>query len=126
MFAVETDAELAFAAAGKPADTAASQEGTAVQEAAAGTLSALKTAAEGAAAAVHGDTAAYKHPEVAGAAGEDGDAVNATAVISSLPAVAAEALYAVAEAVQGGPEPVKSQGRFHVSVLLLVCGYQIH
>lgn len=62
--------------------------------------------------------AAYKHPEVAGAAGEDGDAVNATAVISSLPAVAAEALYAVAEAVQGGPEPVKSQGRFHVSVLL--------
>lgn len=94
MFAVETDAELAFAAAGKPADTAAS--------------------------------AAYKHPEVAGAAGEDGDAVNATAVISSLPAVAAEALYAVAEAVQGGPEPVKSQGRFHVSVLLLVCGYQIH
>lgn len=62
--------------------------------------------------------AAYKHPEVAGAAGEDGDAVNATAAISSLPAVVAEALYAVVEAVQGGPEPVKSQGRFHVSVLL--------
>lgn len=36
------------------------QEGTAAQEAAAGTLSALKTAAEGAAAAVHGDTTQEK------------------------------------------------------------------
>lgn len=106
---VETaDVELAFAAARKPADTAAPLQDTVVQKAVADILSALKTvAAVSVAAALHVDTAAYKHPA---AAVEDGEAVNEVAAISSLPAVVAEVLCFAAEAAEGAPDPVKSQG----------------
>lgn len=102
-----------------------------MQKVVADTLNALKTVDEvSVAAALHVDTAAYRHPEVAAAAAaaaaEDDDAVNEVAAISNLPVVAAEVLYAVVEAAEGAPVPIQSQGHFQVSVLLLVCGYQIH
>lgn len=103
------DVELAFAAARKPADTAAPLQDTVVQKAVADTLSALKTvAAVSVAAALHVDTAAYKLP--AAAAAEDGEAVNEVAAISSLPAVVAEGLCFAAEAAEEAPDPVNSQG----------------
>lgn len=122
---VETaDVELAFAAARQPADTAAPLQDTVVQKAVADTQNALKTVAEVfVAAALHVDTAAYKHPVAAVAAGEGDDAVNEAAAVSNLPAVAAEVLCAAAEAAEGAPDSVKSQGRFQVSVFLLICGY---
>lgn len=126
---VETaDVELTFAAARKPADTAAPLQDTVVQKAVADRLNALSTvAAVSVAAVLHVDTAAYKHPAAAAAAagGEDGDAVNAVAAISSLLAVVAEVLCAAVEAAEGeaAPDPVKAQGWFQVSVLLSICGY---
>lgn len=127
MPAVETaDAELASAAARKPADTAASLWDTVTQEVVAGILNALKTVAEvSVAAALHAGTAASKHLEVTGAAvaaGEDGDAVNEAAVISSLPVGAAGGLCAAVVAAEEAPGLVKLQGHFQVSRLLLVCG----
>lgn len=127
-------AEPASAAARKPADIAAPSQDTVMQKAAAERLNALKTVVEAsAAAALHVDTAAYKHPEVADgavAAGAPRVAVDAAAVTSSLPAVVAEglcaAVAAAAKAAEAGPGPVKPQGHFQVLVLLLVCGYRIH
>lgn len=79
-----------------------------IQKAVADILSALKiVAAVSVAAAKRVDTAAYKHPA---AAAEDGEVVNEVAAISNLPAVVAEELYFAAEAVEGAPDPVKSQG----------------
>lgn len=118
MPAVETaDVERAFAAAGKPADTAASLRDKAMQTLVADTPNALKTAvAVSAAVALHAGTAAYKHPEVAAAAaaaaGEDDDAANEVAAISNLPAVVAEVPYAAAEAAEWAPDPISSQGCF--------------
>lgn len=125
---VETaDAERASAAARKPADTAASLQDIVMQKVVADTPNALTTAAEASvAAALHADTAAYKHPEEAAAAGEDGGAADEAAAVSSLPAVAAEELDAAVEAAEWAPDPVKSQGHFQVSVVLLVCDYRIH
>lgn len=125
---VETaDAERASAAARKPADTAASLQDTVMQEVVADTLNALTTAAEASvAAALHADTAAYKHPEGAAAAGEDDAAADEAAAVSSLPAVAAEGLDAAVEAAEWAPDPVKSRGHFQVSVALLACDYRIH
>lgn len=125
---VETaDAERASAAARKPAGTAASLQDIVMQKVVADTPNALTTAAEASvAAALHADTAAYKHPEEAAAAGEDGGAADEAAAVSSLPAVAAEGLDAAVEAAEWAPDPVKSQGHFQVSVVLLVCGYRIH
>lgn len=126
---VETaDAERASAAARKPADTAASLQDIVMQKVVADTPNALTTAAEASvAAALHADTAAYKHPEeAAAAAGEDGGAADEAAAVSSLPAVAAEGLDAAVEAAEWAPDPVKSQGHFQVSVVLLVCDYRIH
>lgn len=122
---VETaDAELAFAAARKPADTAAPLQDTVVQKAVADIQNALKTVAEVfVAAALHVDTAAYKHPVAAAAAGEGDDAVNGAAAVSSLPAGAAEVPGAAAEAAEGAPDSANSQSPFQVSVLLLICGY---
>lgn len=127
-------AEPASAAARKPADTAAPLQDTVMQKAAAERLNALKTVVEvSAAAALHADTAAYKRPEVAVgavAAGATRVAVDAAAVTSSLPVVAAEglcaAVAAAAAAAETGPGPVKPQGHFQVLVLLLVCGQRIH
>lgn len=106
-----------------------------MQKAAAERLKALKTVVEvsAAAAALRADTAVYKHPEVADgavAAGATRVAVDAAAVTSSLPAVVAEglcaavaaAVVAAVAAAEAGPGPVKPQGHFQVSVLLLVCG----
>lgn len=89
---VETaDAERASAAARKPAGTAASLQDIVMRKVVADTPNALTTAAEASvAAALHADTAAYKHPEEAAAAGEDGGAADEAAAVSSLPAVAAE------------------------------------
>lgn len=91
----------------------------------------LKTVVEvSVAAALHVDTAAYKHPDVADvadaavAAGEDDDAVNEVAAISNLLVVVAEVLYAAVEAAEGSPDPIKSQGHFQISVLLSLCGYR--
>lgn len=125
---VETaDAERASAAARKPADTAASLQDIVMQKVVADTPNALTTAAEASvAAALRADTAAYKHPEEAAAAGEDGGAADEAAAVSSLPAVAAEGLDAAVEAAEWAPDPVKSQGHFQVSVVLLVCDYRIH
>lgn len=67
--------------------------------------------------------AAYKHPA---AAAEDGEAVNEVAAISSLPAVVAEGLCFAAEAVEGAPDPVKSQGWLQVSVLLKGVSKNLH
>lgn len=58
--------------------------------------------------------AAYKHPDAAVAAGEDGDAVNEVAAISSLLAVAAEELCAAVEADEEAPGLTKSQSHFQV------------
>lgn len=86
-----------------------------MQKVAADIPNALKTVAEvSVAAALHVDTAAYTHPDAAVAAGEDGDAVNEVAAISSLPAVAAEELCAAVEADEGAPGLTKPQGRFQV------------
>lgn len=93
------------------------------------TLYALKTVAEvSAAAALHVGTAANKHPEIAVVAelGEGDAAANEAAVISSLPAAAAEALCVAVGAAEGrGPGPVKFRGYYQVSVFLLVCDYSI-
>lgn len=98
-----------------------------MQKAVADTPNALTTAAEAsAAAALHADTAACKHPEEAAAAGEDDDAAGGAAAASSPPAGAAEGLGAAVEAAEWAPGPVKSQGHFQASVLLLVCDYRIH
>lgn len=97
-----------------------------MQKVGADTWNALKTVVEvSVAAALPVDTAAYRRPEVAAAAA-GGDAASEVAAISSLPAVAAEVLDAAVEAAERAPDPVQSQGHFQVSVLLLVCGYQIH
>lgn len=91
------------------------------------TVNVLKTVVEVfVVAELHVDTAAYRHPEVAGAAGADEDAVNEAAVISSLPVVVAEVLYVAVEVAEGAPDPIKTQGHFQVVVVLLVCGYQNH
>lgn len=93
---------------------------------AADTQNALKTAVEvSVAAALPVDTAACRHPEgaAAAAAAAGPGAANAAAAVSSLPAVTAEGLGAAAEAAGGAPDPVRSQGHFQVSALLLVCGY---
>lgn len=90
-------------------------------------LDALKTVVEiTVAAALHAGTAACKHLEVTGAAGEDGDAVNEAAVTSSRPVGAAGGLCAAVVVAEGDPAPVNFQDHFQVSRLLLVCGYQIH
>lgn len=101
-----------------------------MQEVVADILNALKTAAGvSVAAALHADTAACKHPEVADvavAAGGDDGAVSEVAVISNLPVVIVEVLYAVVADAEGAPDPIRFQGHFQVSAILLVCGYQIH
>lgn len=82
-----------------------------------------------AAAVLHVDTAACKHPEVADAvvaAEEEDGVVNEVAVVSNLPVAAAEVLYAAVDAAVGDPDPVTSQYCFQASMFLLVCGSQIH
>lgn len=118
-----------FAAAEKPVDIAASLQNTAVQKAVADRPNASKAAVGASAAAVlHADTAACKHPEVADAvvAAEEDGAVNEVAVVSNLPVAAAEVLYAAVDAAVGDPDPVTSQYCFQASMFLLVCGSQIH